>query len=173
MLSRKVLSIYSIMRQEQKHSNGDAYTQAVPAPPGCMFIMITAVCYSWMKCKIIYQFLGSAQRFLSSPLLSPSPAPSIHSQLSYLFISFISAQLLVFLSRVLTCSFLIVPSLSFSQSIFQGHGIFPWVFAHKIISCWQAGPAVELIASNADNRDKGKGGEALITFGFSQINSLD
>lgn len=56
-----------------------------------------------------------------------------------------------------TVSLRIVPSLSFSQSFVQGHGIFPWVFTHKIIWCWRAGPAVELIASNTDNRDKGRG----------------
>lgn len=154
----------SFLKQTQLHDKDThTYTQTAPVPPGCMFRMFTMVCYSWIKCKIIFQILESVSCLFSSSSLFLFSSLCIslfcflHS--SSAFLSFLSPPLLsdFYFSchASLPFHFLIVPSLSFSQSIVQGHGIFPWVCAHKIISCWRAGPVVELIASNADNRDKG------------------
>lgn len=130
------------------------YTQTAP---GCMFIMFITICYHGWNLKSSIRCWNVSSPSLLFSLHLPLLLPPFILQLSSLLISFISRHLLLFLSRVSMFSPLIVPTLPFSQPAFQGHGIFPWVFTHKIISCWRAGPAVELIAWNADNRDKRKG----------------
>lgn len=97
-------------------------TQTAPAPPGCMFIMLTTVCYSWIKCKIISDLgicasallLLSLSLLFSSLYLPPLLPPFFRSSppVPPYFFRPISPQLLVFLSHVFTFSILIVPSLS-------------------------------------------------------------
>lgn len=150
------------------------HTQLWHLRAACSWCLQRSVTHGWN----VKSCIRSWKLFLVS---SPPPPPpfsflsSLHLlHLLPLRITLLSPHLVVSPSCVFTflasdCSVAVF----LSPSIFQGHGIFPWVFAHKIISCWRAGPAVELIASNADNGDKGKGRGSAITFGFSQINSLD
>lgn len=109
-------------------------------PPGCLLIVFTTVCYSRMKCKIIYHILKSLRCLF---VVSSSP-PSLCSLLCFVspysrfspFIHFSSCfpSLLIFLfflAHVFTfLAFDCSRSFFVSLSVFQGHGIFPWVFAH-------------------------------------------
>lgn len=128
-------------------------TETASVPQGCVFITFTTVCYSWMKCKIIYLILESSFFFFISlsPLSFLCNRPLLCSlQLfSSLLMSFTPSLIsfMFFLSCVFTFSLLIVLIACLSLSVFEGHGVFPWVVARKIISCWRAGPAVELTAS--------------------------
>lgn len=70
-------------------------TQTAPAPPGCMFIMLTTVCYSWIKCKIISDLgicasallLLSLSLLFSSLYLPPLLPPFFRSSPPCLFLS--------------------------------------------------------------------------------------
>lgn len=124
-------------KMTKKHT--DKRTALVP--PGCLLIVFTTVCYSRMKCKIIYHILKSlrclffSSFFVFSSLLCVSLFTflPIHSLLFLLSIT-CSPSLLIFLfflAHVFTfLAFDCSRSFFVSLSVFQGHGIFPWVFAH-------------------------------------------